>query len=128
MVAKMWLRNMTGSQVKMAKRLKLKYLSPSDLQVSNSFQQANKMQAFEIDDCTFQAMDEDGKLIEMDERDLETDQSKMLVFNKELFDDVHIPTSSSDEDEEEDEDREHIEGTSGANNDEASLCDKLNKI
>ena len=89
------------------------------------------MQAFEIDDTTFQAIDVEGKLIEEDDKETENEQGKLLVFNEELFDQAdhdQLP-SSSDEDDDSDEEDDG-QGTSKANNHQSdeALCDKLNKI
>jgi hypothetical protein len=93
------------------------------------------MQAFEIDDRTFQAMDEEGNFVELDEEiaDEPTAQKKTneLIFNEDLFDEEHLPTSSDEDEEEGDEEQEQgtSQGITKQNmDDDSSLCEKLNKI
>jgi hypothetical protein len=95
------------------------------------------MHAFEIDDRTFQAVDEQGLLIELDERELleggEQQQQRLVVFNQELFDQSAEELPSSSDEGEDDDDNDEANGngpgTSGGRKiDEEALCKKLNKV
>ena len=99
--------------------------------------ETDQMHAFEIDDRTFQAVDEQGLLIELDERELleggEQQQQRLVVFNQELFDQSaeELPSSSDEGEDDDDNDEANGDGpgTSGGRKvDEEALCKKLNKV
>lgn len=59
-------------------------------------------------------MDAHGHIIEMDDEKDEVGGSKVIVFDKELFNEEHLPCSDSSDDEND--------------NEEKVLSDRLNKI
>ncbi|CAK5036762.1 unnamed protein product [Meloidogyne enterolobii] len=84
----------------------------------------DQIKAFEIGDNTFQAVDAFGHIIEMDDEKDESGPSKVIVFDKELFNDEQLPCSDSSDDEEEENKRN---GTN-KNDEEQTLSERLNKI